>query len=269
MKKFIQTILLCIGALVVTPGVSANINHSELLKAADIKASGEYVRKRFLERMKQPFDQKEKKKALIIGDSHAQDFLNSVLENQSLSDYQISTRYIPTRCQIHIGDEGKKHIAAKDKSFCEKADDLEKSRQQIAEADLIILVANWKEWSATLLPNTIEQLKLSDDQRLYVVGRKSFGKISIRKYLRMPDKELVRLRNKPEANHIKINEIMRQSLSEDMFINLHEIVCGKTEQCPVFTDDLKLISFDGGHLTKDGAKYIGKVIFQNSALGNL
>ncbi len=269
MNKAIQVILSGLFMLTLASGAAADVNHKELLKAADIKASGKYVRTRFLEVMKKPFDQVAKKKALIIGDSHAQDFLNGILENGYLQDYQISTRYIPVRCQIVLSDDAVKYIKAKDKSFCANADSLSKAKNQIADADLIILVANWQKWSAKQLPQTINNLALTPTQKLFVVGRKSFGKVSIRDYLRLSGEELIKLRNKTDDQQLKIDEIMSKSLSNAVFINHHQLICGKSEDCPVFTKDFKLISFDGGHLTKDGARYVGKVLFKNSPLGSL
>ncbi len=269
MIKIIQAVLLGICAFTVVPSTASNVNRTELLKAADIKTSGEYVRKRFLQLMKKPFDEVGKKKVLIIGDSHAQDFLNSIIENDFLSEYQISTRYIPVRCQIYLGDNTAQHIATKDKNFCTNSDSLLKAKKQITEADLIFLVASWKKWSTKYLPKTIEKLRLKPSQKIFVIGRKSFGKISVRKYLRMSGEELTGLRNPPEAHHIEINELMRQTLDEELFVNLHQKLCGANNDCPAFTPDLKLISFDGGHLTKDGAKYIGKILFQNTPLSEL
>jgi len=269
MNKAIRAILSGLFMLTLASAAAANVNRTELLKAADIKTSGKYVRTHFLEIMKKPFDQATKKKALIIGDSHAQDFLNGVVENSYLQDYQISTRYIPVRCQITLSDDAAKYIKAKDKSFCAKADSLSKAKDQIAEADLLILVANWQEWAAKQLPQTISNLALTPTQKLFVVGRKSFGKISIRDYLRMPGEQLAQLRNKPDDLQHIVDGIMSKSLSNAVFINHHKLVCGASEDCPVFTNDLKLISFDGGHLTKDGARYVGEVLFENSPLGSL
>jgi len=269
MNKTTPVILIGLLMLTLTSSATAKVNRTDLIKAADIKESGKYVRTRFLEIMKRPFDADGKKKALIIGDSHAQDFLNGVLENGYLQDYQISTRYIPVRCQISLNDDNQKYIKAKDKEFCAQADSLQQAKEQIAEADLIILVANWKEWAAKQLPETISNLGLTSTQKLFVIGRKSFGKISIRKYLRLPDEQLAQLRNKTDEQQLKIDDIMSKSLSNSVFINHHQLVCGTSNECPIFTSDLKLISFDGGHLTKDGTAYIGKVLFENSPLGNL
>ena len=62
----------------------------------------------------------------------------------------------------------------------------------------------------------------------------------------------------------------QKTLDKNIFVDLHELVCGTSSvSCPVFTNDVKLISFDGGHLTKDGAQYIGRILFQSSQLGSL
>lgn len=228
------------------------------------------MRSRFLSLMKVPFDQNEnKKKALIIGDSYAQDFFNSVVENNYLKDYQIRTRYIPVRCQIFLGNDSYRLIEPKDKVFCNKADDLAKAKEQLAEANLIILVASWKEWSAKHLAQTIKNLTIRTHQKLVVIGKKSFGRMAINKYLTMSDIELKSLRNKVDARQMEINEILRNSLGKNIFVDQHKMVCGKKETCPLFTDKMNLISFDGGHLTKDGARFIGEILFQNPILKNL
>lgn len=252
-----------------SPAFAGKQVYTELLKVADVKKSGAYVRTRFLKIMKKPFTSEGKKKALIIGDSHAQDFLNSVLESDQLQNYQISTRYIPTRCQIFLGENMDRFIEPKDKALCEESDNLSQAKKQIEEADVVVLAANWKEWSAKILPSTIKNLELAPEQKLFVIGRKSFGKVKIRKYLRMPEDKLGTLRNKVESHHNLINNIMSKTLSDEVFINLHSLVCGESSDCPVFTSDLKLISFDGGHLTKDGARYVGKIIFKHSKLAEL
>ena len=266
LKKIVQAALI----IAFVSSASASQFQKDLLQAADIKKSGKYVRESFLEIMKKPFDSKGRRNALIIGDSHAQDFLNGVLENNYLKDYQISTRYIPAHCQIYLGENASQFIEHKDKALCKKSDSLLQAKKQISEADLIILVANWKEWAAKKLPQTVNNLELSSQQKLFVIGRKNFGKISIRNYLRLPEEELRNLRNKVDGQQDKINNLMRKNLDKNVFVDLHGLVCGSSSaNCPVFTNDLKLISFDGGHLTKDGAQYVGQALFKGSLLGSL
>lgn len=267
----INKITIFIAVAVLSSSITfANNIRSQLLQAADNDISGEYVRQRFLQVANVPFTTTEnKKKALIIGDSHAQDFFNSVLESNALTQYQLRTRYIPTGCQPLIDENSAQYILVKDQLSCEKADNLHLAKEQIAQADLVILVANWKEWSAKQLPATIEALKLNDDQKLIIIGRKSFGKPSIRRYLRMSEQKLLSLRNKPDGVQIKINTLMKNTLSSDVFVDLQHIICDSQETCPVFTKDAALISFDGGHLTKEGAKYVGMKLFQYAPLSLL
>ena len=259
--------LLLLGLLFLSPqGFASPLNK-------DLESSGEYVRKSFLQKMKLSFsnegENEGKKKALIIGDSHAQDFLNGVLENHFLSNYQISTRYIPTRCQIYLGNNYSRYLKAEDKQLCESSDNLFLARKQIGEADLIILAASWKKWAAEELPQTIKNLHLRPQQKLIVIGRKSFSKSLVDNYQQLPKEDLLQMRNRVDEHQDLINKIMSQSLSKDVFVNIHQIICGDALSCPVFTDKLKLISFDGGHFSKNGARYVTKLLFQGSQLGAL
>ena len=268
-SKALLLTVMTLFALLFVGNATANSAQKELLKLADKKASGEYVRSRFLKAMTETINPEGSKKALIIGDSHAQDFLNSVLENDYLKDYQITTRYIPTRCQIYLGENHEQLIAEKDKSLCEKSDNLSQVKDEIAKTDLVILSAKWRKWAAEKLPQTIQNMGITEKQKLVVVGVKSFGRVSIRKYLRMSDDQLRKLRNEIDGNQNEVNEIMKKNMSKEVFVNTHQLVCGTTLTCPLFTEDLKLITFDGGHLTQQGAQYVGKALFQGAVLSSL
>lgn len=263
----IISLLFCITTLL--GSAIAGQAQKELLNAANPKVNGQYVRTGFLKAMKTTRHPNANKRALIIGDSHAQDFFNAVIENNYLKDYQITTRYIPTRCQIYLGDQQHQLIAAKDKALCKKSDNLAQAKEEIAKADLIILSAKWRKWAALQLPHTIKKLAIKPHQKLVVVGTKSFGRIVIRKYLRLSDEKLLNLRNEIDGNQTEINEIMKKNINPNIFVNTHQLVCGSGTTCPLFTKELKLITFDGGHLTKAGANHIGKVLFQGSVLSPL
>lgn len=273
-----RAIFLLIGfaTLVIASLVSADSTVKDsLMAAADTKASGEYAFSQCRELKGKPFTSEGKqKKALIIGDSYACDFLNAVTENAYLQDYQISLRYIPYDCQTVMGERSAGFIAAKDRAFCanpDRADTLERAKEQVQAADLVILASRWKPEIAQELPQTIRQLGLKPQQKLVVVGNKFFGKITVRQYLRMADNELKALQNEVDPAEAKtINDGLAQRLGKEaVFVNPHQLLCGDDASCPLFTDDLKLISYDGRHLTRAGARYVGKVLFQQSALGHM
>lgn len=249
--------------------VSADNARDALLKAADTEANGAYTRQRFVEVQRKPFDTADsRRKLLLVGDSHAQDFLNSVVENGYLAGYQIRTRHIPTPCQIVLPAQAETFIEPKDAAVCAEADSLVQAKDQLATADVVILAARWKEWSAKLLPDTIKALELRPEQRVLVLGAKDFGRLSLRHYLKLTDEALLALRNQPDAGVTLVNQLLRERLGDAVFIDPQSLLCG-AEGCRLFTDDVQLITYDGGHLTPAGAKHVGQVLFANSILGKL
>ena len=173
---------------------SPSARHQAVSKNIHIN-NGEYVRKRFLQVMKKPFDTtdqtKAKTKILIIGDSHAQDFLNAIAENNLLTNSQLRTRYIPTRCQIFLGSKSNRKWLKEDTNLCGKSDSLELAKAQIADADVIILAAMWRKWAVVQLPLTLENLNISSDQKLFVIGRRSFLNVNKENIQGLSEKELL------------------------------------------------------------------------------
>lgn len=253
------------GSLVTAHAATAQ---TDILQAADKEKSGEYVRQRFLQQLEKPFNPSDqRKKMLVIGDSHAQDFYNALVENNLDQRYQISTRRIPAICGLYLGSEDisrlidKKHIP-----ICEKADTLAAAKPHIEQADVVIIAANWELWSAQRLPTTIQQLSIKEPQKLFIVGRKDFGKLNLRQYLGMSDEELIQLRNPVYGAQHEINQTMKQSLPAGTFVNIQALVCQTEDSCPLFTPQARLISFDGGHLTPAGASHVGNILLRNPLL---
>lgn len=276
MKMKMSIYIAGLSLFLLTLGVSANSAdlktvRADLIKASNADAGGAYVRKRFLQLMKKPFDQNDsRKKLLLIGDSHAQDFLNAVMENNYLRQYQIRTRYIPTLCQLVLSQENtSRFIEPKHRHLCNGSDDLGKMRAQIAEADSIILAANWRQWSAERLPQTIKNLQLQPRQKLVVIGRKSFGRIKARGYLRLSLNDLKVLTTKVDGHQRSINTLMKKTLSPRIFVDTQRLVCGYDDKCPVMTPGMQLLSFDGGHFTQAGARYAGQRLFAAGPLKTL
>ncbi|MEZ5536018.1 MAG: SGNH hydrolase domain-containing protein [Thiolinea sp.] len=267
MSVFLLALLLGAASFLASTHAAADFR-SDMLKAADTKASGEYVRNRFLKQMKKPFNPADNRpKAILVGDSHAQDFYNAILESGSMSGYQLSTRYIPTVCQMYLGSEDISGLRdARHASICAQSDTLEQAKDQITQADVVILASNWKEWSAKRLPESIKNLGLKPEQKLVVVGRKSYGNLNVRKYARMPENQLKGLRNQVDEPQLAINNILKSGIPANVYVDQHQLICGGGNDCPVFTDDLRLITFDGGHFTPQGAKYVGEKLFNTPQL---
>ena len=269
-----QLLLVSLIFLVATGAfVTANASDvkAHILQVSDLEKSGEYVRQRFLKQLEKPFNPDDKrKKMLVIGDSHAQDFYNALLENKLEGRYQISTRRIPAICGLYLGSENiSALIEAKHAPICEKADTLTAALTQIKQADTVIIAANWKLWSAERLATTVQNLNIKAPQKLFVVGRKNFGKINLRKFLRMPSDKLKQLRNPVHGAQQETNRVMKQTLKPSVFVDIQALLCKSEDDCPLFTPEVRLISYDGGHLTAEGARYVGSVLLKHPPLNQL
>jgi len=263
--------LLLGSGLAQAASISASVKQ-QLLEAANRDKQGEYTFKHCQPIRHEDFDMSSpKRKILLIGDSQGCDLLNGIRENGYFRNDQIRMLFIPYECQPVIGNST---ILPRYHRFCEdkrRADTLVDSQKQISQADIIIFSSRWKLKAARSLPHTLRYLNLRSDQRVLVVGSKNFGKVNIRRYLSMSPQALKQKRNKVDEKVQKINDVLRKGLAGQaaIFIDQQRLICGADDSCPVFTSNLNLISYDGRHLTREGARYSGRVLFSQSPLGNL
>ncbi|MEY2703170.1 MAG: hypothetical protein RLY43_1808, partial [Bacteroidota bacterium] len=59
---------------------------------------------------------------------------------------------------------------------------------------------------------------------------------------------------------------LRSVIPDENFINLSDLICNSSITCKIFTDDYYLISYDGYHLSKFGAKYVADKIHNEKKL---
>lgn len=269
--SLIRLIVLVLTTLVSLSVAQASNARNDIMMASNPIQSGEYLRQGFLAQLNKPFyTANPRKKMLVIGDSHAQDFYNALVENNIDQRYQISTRRIPAICGVYLGTEDisrlidKKHVPN-----CQQSDTLAAALAQIKQADVVILAANWKLWSVQRLQTTIQNLNIQAPQKLLVVGRKSFGKLNLRHYLTMSESELKLLRNPVEGTQQEITTTLRRVVPKGSLVDVQALLCKSDTECPLFTPQARLISFDGGHLTQAGARYMGQVLLQNAPLNQL
>lgn len=202
------------------------------------------------------------KRLAIIGDSFSMDVVNMVAETGAFRGYEIRTLYIPYRCQMYLGNEDiSRYIEKGDEQLC-SGDFGTPLRRLASQAQVVILASRWKNWAIDRLPATIERLGIQNGATVIVFGPKHFGKIQPYAYLGTTVSQRVSLKNPIDERFIAINERMKQGLHGYDFVDVLGVLCGEgATACPIFTDEGKLISPDGGHLTQQGAAYVGRKVF--------
>ncbi len=211
----------------------------------------------------------EKKDILIIGDSYSQDLVNAVFEADINSDMEFSSFYIPVKCGVlfvsdKIDRESTTFNCERDK-FSFFNNDLQ---IQMSLADEVWIISSWKRKDIIYMAKSLENIK-AINKNIKLFGTKTFGSRSSKWYNTVDiDDWSSEIFDASEAGkyaiNSKINDDLRniaESLSVE-FVNTQHLICGGKDFCPNYVDG-NIISHDGGHLTKHGAKILG-IALKNS-----
>lgn len=228
---------------------------------------GRYVRTRFTKLLNAEFDvTDQREKLLIIGDSYGQDMVNAVAETALSDRYQLSTFRISSRCgNLFLKRDFTDLIRPSDRARCAKRTGYEDEELQsrIEAADEIWLVSSWKDWHVENLPESLMNLEATTDATLRVMGRKHFGSgISLRRYMAAHQSGNTLVEVELNKGHLRVNQLMRDTLRAERFVDVSQMMCGSDETCRNTTEEGLLISYDGGHLTQAGAKLMGERLLE-------
>ena len=218
------------------------------------------------------FSSSSKPKLLIIGDSFSQDFYNVLLESGLLKDIEISAHYIPTNCKnipsyySHILSEV---IASKDQTSCNKIIRLGSAslNNKIAAADAVMVASNWDDFAVDYIVELQDIIQQNGAGNTVFIGKKSFPTLTSYELSKL---NIDSIRNLKKAIDVEsFNVIGRMKKIESLkLLDIHGLICGDSIYCPVSTPEGYLISYDGGHLTREGAVYVGNLLLKNERFVN-
>lgn len=233
------------------------------LASIDSYKEGLYVSKRFDEKLLIPFNSlDDRRKVLIIGDSYAQDLVNALYESSMGENIQVSTRHISHLCGNLFISEGDlpKSVVERIDQKCKGAGIYEDEalKKLMLDADEIWFASKWQSWQAAFIQKSITNVKKFSNKPVKVFGTKDFGNINLKGLLALSGSERINLVQKIDPDVININAEIRKNLDSGEFVDSQNLICStQVALCHLFDDDGQLLSFDGWHLTKAGAKYFG------------
>lgn len=237
----------------------------------DINVAGDYVKKIFLEREMKPFNNvANKKKLLVIGDSYGEDLVNAIFESNLNDRYEVSTRFINTICgNLFVPFDQINHYIVNDKKqFCESKSLLKDNelKSRMKEADEIWIASAWHLWQLNFILDSIKYID-QYGKKIKVFSSKDFGVIDVKSLLKVPFKDRINYENDVSVSSKTVNQILKKIITKNQLVDTHALICGVDEnRCRIFNDSGELISFDGGHLTKNGARHFGKQLELSAAL---
>jgi hypothetical protein len=255
-----------------TDGFSERIRPADVALAAiaDTDAQGRYVIARFASLDRDFSQQGGATKVLVVGDSYAQDFVNAIFESGNLAGAEVRTVSFGTECQIYVGPlDVSEHIPPGMRAECARARRSPDLQRRVADADVVVLAASWRHWSAQLLPGTLRQLETGPKRRVFVVGPKRIGEINIRELLQSASAVREQESQPVAASTSEMERTLAAVLPDGTYVSMQSAVCGTGPTCRLFTPSGELISFDGNHLTRAGAAFAGRNLFSASPLAGL
>lgn len=265
----LSTSCLCLGllaaAVVKTNGFINRIDpHNLDLVNTSPFERGKYVGHNFWYMRKFDFPNKPGKKIVIVGDSFAQDFVNVVRENSYLENQNVVTFSLPLRCFTYLQDPNlaDQNITANFKN-CRDEYSLAKGINLMQNSDVTIFSFAWNSAQIGTIEAVRSGLKSEHQKKIIFLGPKSFGHVKINSLTELP------LEDRPSyKQHVTLSNVPKMLVQAGVnsFIDLQKLICSEDYNCPVFTPDGLLISYDGMHLTKAGAKFLGPQIFSHGLL---
>jgi hypothetical protein len=227
----------------------------------DFTDAGRYTGSRFATHMLAEFDGSARKKVVLIGDSYAQNLMNALYESGLVARMQLSTYLIRARCgNLFLDKDFSRQLREVHRLKCRQDGWYDNAQLQklMREADTIWLASSWEYWQVDLLAESVQNLRRQFKGKVVVFGRKNFGSIEMPLLLRVPSDQRKEVTNHMAEESIRVNERMKAVLPAEVFLDVADRLCGAEYRCPLFTEEGRLISYDGAHLTKAGAAYYGR-----------
>jgi peptidoglycan/LPS O-acetylase OafA/YrhL len=210
---------------------------------------------RMFEFVDRPFRDPERTNVLVLGNSFARDFLNCVLENQAMQGCEIS--YVPVdlpRVASCLGKEGR---------FPERV------RSLLEQTNVLILVQG----DVTIFDpgcshEDLEALRSAGAERIIVIGTKNFGRNPNAIMAMSPERRRV-FRALIAEEAWERNRRDELGFPEECFVDLLAMLADPHRRVPLFSADDELLTEDGSHLTRAGARYVGRLLFEHPLLKDL
>ena len=262
-SSFCIIILISISSLgILSKGLLSNYPEKDHNLLLNKQQYGKYVWKKSSSIEIKEFSDTSKKKVIVVGDSYSQDLINSFIESGYESEIELSWYGINFECKKPIFDI---------KCLSRNLKIQEDLKKLINEADVIFLAMSWGRQQL----RDVDKIFLEDEfnffsKKLILVGSKQFELINEKRWtrkdlLKLKDPERLNLKTKISKELIYVNNLMKKNY-EKKFISLIDILCDENLQCNLFDENSALISYDGSHFTKAGARYLGEKLKKNEII---
>lgn len=197
----------------------------------------------------------------VIGDSFAQDFVNILIDGLNINPSRINTRFIDMNCgNLNIDSNILYNYSEDDlATICNNNIQYDEVYKTISDKDVLIIASNWPSWTTDLINESILNIRTVFSGEIIIVGTKHIGKQNPFQISQLPLDIRINLRSSPPSYVNDINNdlsIKIKDLNNITFFDIQSLLLDREYKGIVCDSTGNIISYDGGHLTKEGVKFI-------------
>ncbi len=196
----------------------------------------------------QAFDDSKALRILVLGNSFARDFINAARANGRFSTASISYSEEYPDC-LHGA-----------------ADIAPLLSQRLQRADYVIFGS--PDFHLDCWASDLGIWRRLSHGKIIVIGSKYFS-WNLNAVFQLPEAQRQRYRAPISRELFEQNRRDAATIGVDRFVDLLALLSRPDGRVPIFTDDGKLISQDGRHLTPPGARYLGRMLFNHPLLAEI
>ena len=213
-------------------------------------------------------------KVLVVGDSHANDVFNALyLNRERLADFEFRRLWIGRHC-LHFLDDAHPppaHLTAQHRRSCDAALRVLAGGRNVREADYVVLAMRWDPFILRQL-QALQRALARYGAHLVVLGRTAeFPDVPslVQRHRGALDRLPKIMASYRDTEIDKINTVLRQRLDAlgiAYFDRRAQLCDAEATRCWVLSDDHRLLVFDYGHWTLDGARLYGELMLDQGFL---
>ncbi len=223
---------------------------------------GQYVEGPYLRNLKPMGNEPAEGAILLVGDSYSQDFYNILRLGGALETDTLHRHFIHNTCQPVLAEHRTEQTSDNQGSAnCQSAAISPDQLSLMARYKVVLIATNWKDWS---IDHGIKLARAIEDAggKVVVVGSKRFEPSSLRAFAGQTFETLSNIRQPFPQHILNFDSKLLQEFGGERFISVMDELCDKQLEngCRLTTDAGVPISYDGGHLTPQGAEYLSSLL---------
>ena len=131
--------------------------------------------------------------------------------------------------------------------------------KRLKDADEVWFTSSWKHWQTNLIKSGLANIEELTNADIRVFGRKDFPSFEPRRYLGLSLEQRVNFSESINVEKIELNQMLYELAKDYDYVDIQSSMCGGSViNCKIFDESGQLKTYDGGHLTKAGAQFLGK-----------